>query len=68
LGFAIFPLRSFCTPGTIMVMIATKPKPAAHHPAMWDWYSLITRNDDAERPNVINDATNNELSFNLQFL
>jgi hypothetical protein len=47
------------------VIIATKPKPAANHPAMVDWYVRIKRNDAAEIPNVIKDRTNIELIFNF---
>lgn len=45
--------------------MATKPKPAASHPAMVDWYMRIKRNDAAEMPNVTNDTTNIGLGFNF---
>ncbi len=51
-----------------MDMIATKPKPAANNAAVWDSYTRMTRNDAAERPNMIKDIANIVLIFNLQTL
>jgi len=49
-----------------MVPMAINPKITAAHPAIFDSYVRMTRNDKAERPNMTKDKIDSLLIFNLQ--